>query len=54
LCADEINLQGCVGLAVRWVERDNVNYPLNLAGVESSTAEDVATRWQKIAANVVF
>jgi NAD(P)-dependent dehydrogenase (short-subunit alcohol dehydrogenase family) len=40
--------------AVRWVERDNVDYPLNLAAVEVSTAEDVATRWQEIAADVAF
>ncbi|MBD2247895.1 SDR family NAD(P)-dependent oxidoreductase [Nostoc sp. FACHB-888] len=40
--------------AVRWIERDNVNYPLNLAAVESSTAEDLATRWQEIAADVAF
>jgi NAD(P)-dependent dehydrogenase (short-subunit alcohol dehydrogenase family) len=40
--------------AVRWVERDNVDYPLNLAAVEISTAEDVATRWQEIAEDVAF
>ncbi|NMG11013.1 SDR family NAD(P)-dependent oxidoreductase [Brasilonema sp. UFV-L1] len=40
--------------AVRWIERDNVDYPLNLAAVESSTAEDLATRWQEIAADVAF
>jgi len=40
--------------AVRWIERDNVDYPLNLAAVESSTAEDLATRWQEIAADVTF
>jgi NAD(P)-dependent dehydrogenase (short-subunit alcohol dehydrogenase family) len=40
--------------AVRWVERENVDYPLNLAAVESSTAEDVATRWQEIAKDVAF
>ncbi|NHC35580.1 SDR family NAD(P)-dependent oxidoreductase [Scytonema millei] len=40
--------------AVRWSERDNVNYPFNLAAVESSTAEDLATRWQEIAADVAF
>jgi len=40
--------------AARWVERDNVDYPLNLAAVEVSTGEDVATRWQKIAADVAF
>jgi NAD(P)-dependent dehydrogenase (short-subunit alcohol dehydrogenase family) len=40
--------------AVRWIERDNVDYPLNLSAVESSTAEDLATRWQKIAADVAF
>jgi NAD(P)-dependent dehydrogenase (short-subunit alcohol dehydrogenase family) len=40
--------------AVRWIERDNVDYPLNLAAVESSTAEDLATRWQEIAAPVAF
>ena len=40
--------------AVRWSERDNVDYPLNLAAVESSTAEDLATRWQEIAADVAF
>ncbi len=40
--------------AVRWVERDNVDYPLNLAAVEVSTGEDVATRWQEIAADVAF
>jgi NAD(P)-dependent dehydrogenase (short-subunit alcohol dehydrogenase family) len=40
--------------AVRWIERDNVDYPLNLAAVESSTAEDLATRWQEIAVDVAF
>jgi NAD(P)-dependent dehydrogenase (short-subunit alcohol dehydrogenase family) len=40
--------------AVRWIERDNVDYPLNLAAVESSTAEALATRWQEIAADVAF
>jgi NAD(P)-dependent dehydrogenase (short-subunit alcohol dehydrogenase family) len=40
--------------AVRWVERDNVDYPLNLAAVESSTAEDLATRWQKIARDIAL
>jgi NAD(P)-dependent dehydrogenase (short-subunit alcohol dehydrogenase family) len=40
--------------AARWIERDNVDYPLNLAAVEVSTAEDVATRWQEIATDVAF
>lgn len=40
--------------ATRWSERDNVDYPFNLAAVESSTAEDLATRWQEIAADVAF
>ena len=40
--------------AVRPIERSNVNYPFNLAAVESSTAEDLATRWQEIAADVAF
>ena len=40
--------------AVRWIERDKVDYPLNLAAVESSTAEDLATRWQEITAPVAF
>lgn len=40
--------------AARWIERDNVDYPLNLAAVEISTAEDLATRWQEIAADVAF
>jgi len=40
--------------AVRWIERDNVDYPINLAAVESSTAEDLAARWQEIAADVAF
>ena len=40
--------------AARWIERDNVEYPLNLAAVEVSTAEDLATRWQEIAADVAF
>ena len=40
--------------AVRWIERDNVNYPLNLAAVESSTAEDLAIHWQEVAVDVVF
>ena len=40
--------------AARWIERDNVDYPLNLAAVTSSTAEDLATRWQEIAADVAF
>jgi NAD(P)-dependent dehydrogenase (short-subunit alcohol dehydrogenase family) len=40
--------------AARWVERDNVDYPLNLAAVEVSTGEDVAARWQEIAVEVAF
>ncbi len=40
--------------AVRWVERDNVNYPLKLASVEVSAAEELVTRWQDIAAPVAF
>ncbi|WP_138505791.1 SDR family NAD(P)-dependent oxidoreductase [Nostoc sp. PA-18-2419] len=40
--------------AVRWSERNNVDYPLNLAAVESSTAEDLATRWHEIAVDVAF
>ncbi|MBE7384973.1 MAG: SDR family NAD(P)-dependent oxidoreductase [Leptolyngbya sp. SIO1E4] len=40
--------------ATRWIERDNVDYPLNLAAVESSTAEDLATRWQEIVVNAAF
>ncbi|MBD2102520.1 SDR family NAD(P)-dependent oxidoreductase [Leptolyngbya sp. FACHB-261] len=40
--------------AARWIERDKVDYPLNLAAVEVSTAEDLATRWQEIAADVAF
>ncbi|MGH7997847.1 MAG: SDR family NAD(P)-dependent oxidoreductase [Brasilonema sp.] len=40
--------------AARWIERDNVDYPLNLAAVEVSTAEDLATQWQEIAANIAF
>lgn len=40
--------------ATRWVERDNVDYPFNLAAVRSSTAEDLATRWRQIAADVAF
>ena len=40
--------------ATRWIERDNVDYPLNLVAVESSTAEDLATRWQEIAVDVAF
>jgi NAD(P)-dependent dehydrogenase (short-subunit alcohol dehydrogenase family) len=40
--------------ALRWVERNNVDYPLNLAAVESSTAEDLATRWHEIASDIAF
>lgn len=40
--------------AMRWVERDSVDYPLNLAAVKSSTAEDLAACWQEIAADVAF
>lgn len=40
--------------AARWIERDNVDYPLDLAAVEISTAEDLATRWQEIAGDVAF
>ncbi|MBW4555199.1 MAG: SDR family NAD(P)-dependent oxidoreductase [Trichormus sp. ATA11-4-KO1] len=40
--------------AARWIERDNVDYPLNLAAVESSSAEDLATRWQEVVADVAF
>jgi NAD(P)-dependent dehydrogenase (short-subunit alcohol dehydrogenase family) len=41
-------------IAARWVERDNVDYPKDLAAVEASTAEDLAVRWQDIASNVAF
>lgn len=37
-----------------WVERENVDYPIDLAAVEVSTAEDMASRWQDIALNVAF
>lgn len=40
--------------AARWIERDNVDYPLNLAAVEVSTAEDLAAQWQEIAVDVAF
>ncbi|WP_193199044.1 SDR family NAD(P)-dependent oxidoreductase [Nostoc sp. MG11] len=40
--------------ALRWVERNNVDYPLNLAAVEISTAEDLATRWKQIASDIAF
>jgi NAD(P)-dependent dehydrogenase (short-subunit alcohol dehydrogenase family) len=40
--------------AARWVERDNVDYPLNLAAVESATAEELATQWQTVASEVAF
>jgi NAD(P)-dependent dehydrogenase (short-subunit alcohol dehydrogenase family) len=40
--------------AARWVERDNVDYPLNLAAVEVSTGENVADRWYEIAVEVEF
>lgn len=40
--------------ALRWVERNNVDYPLDFAAVEISTAEDLATRWQEIASDVAF
>ncbi|XGV94724.1 MAG: SDR family NAD(P)-dependent oxidoreductase [Leptolyngbya sp. BL-A-14] len=40
--------------AAHWVERDNVDYPLNLAAVEVSTAEDLAARWEEIAVDVAF
>jgi NAD(P)-dependent dehydrogenase (short-subunit alcohol dehydrogenase family) len=40
--------------AARWVERDNVNYPLNLAAVESATAEKLTTQWQEVASDVAF
>ena len=40
--------------AAHWIERDNVDYPLNLAAVEVSTAEDLATQWHEIAADVAF
>lgn len=40
--------------AGRWVEREDVNYPLDLAAVECTTAEDVAAHWQQIALEVAF
>lgn len=40
--------------AARWIERNDVDYPLDLGAVEVSTAEDLATRWQEIAVNVAF
>lgn len=40
--------------ALRWVERNNVDYPLNLAAVEISTAEDLAIRWKQIASDIAF
>lgn len=39
---------------VRWVEREDVDYPIDLAAVEASTAEQIAARWQDIASNVGF
>lgn len=38
----------------RWVERENVNYPQDLAAIEASTAEELASRWPDIALNVAF
>lgn len=38
----------------RWVERDNVDYPRDLAAIEASTAEELASRWPDIASNVAF
>jgi len=38
----------------RWVERENVAYPQDLAAIEASTAEDVASRWHDITSNVAF
>ena len=40
--------------AARWIERDPVEYPLNLAAVEASTAEDLAASWQAVANDVAF
>ena len=40
--------------AVRWIKRNNVDYPLNLAAVEISTAEDLATCWKQIASDIAF
>lgn len=38
----------------RWIERDNVDYPRDLAAIEASTAEELASRWPDIASNVAF
>ncbi|MUG95060.1 SDR family NAD(P)-dependent oxidoreductase [Scytonema sp. UIC 10036] len=40
--------------AARWIERDNVDYPLNLAAVESATAEKLVTQWHEVASEVAF
>jgi NAD(P)-dependent dehydrogenase (short-subunit alcohol dehydrogenase family) len=40
--------------AVRWIERDNVDYPLNLAAVESATVEELVTQWHEVAYEIAF
>ncbi|YAF97138.1 MAG: SDR family NAD(P)-dependent oxidoreductase [Nodularia sp. CChRGM 3473] len=39
---------------VRWVERENVDYPTDLAAIEASTAERLAARWQETVSEVAF
>lgn len=40
--------------AACWVERENVDYPKDLAVIQASTAEELATHWKDIASNVAF
>lgn len=37
-----------------WVERENVDYPKDLAAIDASTAEKIATHWKDIASDIAF
>lgn len=39
---------------VRWVEREKVDYPTDLAAIEASTPEHLASHWQDITSEVAF
>ncbi len=40
--------------AARWIERKNVDYPKDLAAIQASTAEELATHWKDTASDVAF
>ncbi|MGV2828040.1 hypothetical protein [Myxosarcina sp. GI1(2024)] len=40
--------------AARWVEREKVDYPKDLAAIRASTAQELAVYWKDIASDVAF